>query len=129
MQDSTSTPRKNQKRKSVLRHAPALAESDLGWFCLYCGIALVPLKTPYTDARYYIQEGANSFLLRDEFALCSVDHIVPVCKGGADDIDNLALVCESCNWSKGGMDLSDYLHYNANRIMKRRKRRFFYHEG
>jgi HNH endonuclease len=29
-----------------------------------------------------------------------IDHIQPVVKGGADDIDNLGLACELCNQSK-----------------------------
>lgn len=31
----------------------------------------------------------------------SVDHVVPVSKGGAHDIDNFQLLCKPCNSSKG----------------------------
>jgi len=30
------------------------------------------------------------------------DHVVPVCQGGTDDVDNLVLACNSCNSRKGG---------------------------
>jgi len=31
-----------------------------------------------------------------------VDHIVPVCKGGTDRLDNLQTLCRKCNRGKGG---------------------------
>lgn len=31
-----------------------------------------------------------------------VDHIVPVCHGGSDDLDNLQTLCWDCNRGKGG---------------------------
>jgi hypothetical protein len=31
-----------------------------------------------------------------------VDHILPVCKGGSDDPDNLTTACEACNQGKAG---------------------------
>lgn len=36
------------------------------------------------------------------------DHIVPVSKGGSDDLDNLATACRACNRSKGAKDLESW---------------------
>lgn len=36
-----------------------------------------------------------------------VDHIIPVSKGGTDDICNLATSCLDCNRGKGAKKLSD----------------------
>ena len=36
-----------------------------------------------------------------------VDHIVPVSKGGTDDLDNLATACQSCNAGKAAIPLGD----------------------
>lgn len=34
-----------------------------------------------------------------------VDHIVPVCAGGDNDVDNLTTACDACNLGKGGRGL------------------------
>lgn len=37
-----------------------------------------------------------------------IDHIMPVCKGGTDDPENLTCACASCNRSKGGRTLEEW---------------------
>lgn len=37
-----------------------------------------------------------------------VDHVVPVIKGGSDDVSNLALACQGCNLSKGSKTLEEW---------------------
>lgn len=37
-----------------------------------------------------------------------VDHIVPLRKGGKDDLDNMICACRSCNHYKSTLDLDDF---------------------
>lgn len=37
----------------------------------------------------------------------TIDHIVPLSKGGRDTLDNLALACAACNQAKGDTVTSD----------------------
>ena len=41
----------------------------------------------------------------------TIDHIVPLCKKGANVLDNLATACRSCNCSKGDKQLITWLTY------------------
>ncbi|MEO2014840.1 MAG: HNH endonuclease signature motif containing protein [Fuerstiella sp.] len=40
----------------------------------------------------------------------SIDHLIPRVKGGADDADNLIRACRSCNSSKHGRDMLDWMN-------------------
>lgn len=70
---------------------------------------LSPLPNPRTHARtlYGQQEGhCAGCALHFELRHLEVDHIIARAKGGTDHIDNLQLLCGSCNRIKGdrGMD-------------------------
>jgi 5-methylcytosine-specific restriction endonuclease McrA len=39
----------------------------------------------------------------------TVDHIVPIAKGGGDEMDNLVAACRSCNYSKQDKSEADFL--------------------
>lgn len=43
------------------------------------------------------------------FNSITLDHIVPKCKGGSNDISNLAVSCYECNNLKGDKDLDEFL--------------------
>src|SRR5579875_2972972 len=34
----------------------------------------------------------------EDYKLWQKDHIVPICAGGTEDFDNLAIACRHCNW-------------------------------
>lgn len=36
--------------------------------------------------------------------LGEIDHIVPVCHGGSNELDNLRLLCKGCNRDKGAWE-------------------------
>lgn len=38
-----------------------------------------------------------------------IDHIVPLAKGGTDDLSNLCAACPECNHAKGNKNLSEFL--------------------
>lgn len=64
----------------------------------------------YSDeAKAFILE-----LLKDPCSYCgdpadTVDHIVPVSKGGSSEVENLTAACNSCNGGKCNKDLLLYL--------------------
>ncbi len=44
-----------------------------------------------------------------------IDHIIPVCRNGREDEDNMQVLCQSCNYKKGrGIDLEPYLKIGVN---------------
>lgn len=68
----------HQEWKELLR--------SYNWKCVYCGITMVEKTGPDQITR---------------------DHIIPVTKGGTDDIENIVPACRSCNSKKN--DRIDYL--------------------
>lgn len=52
-------------------------------YCWYCGKEMEPLKL-------------------------TKDHVFPRSKGGDNDMDNIIMVCKTCNSSKGDMDLFEW---------------------
>ena len=38
----------------------------------------------------------------------TVDHLIPISKGGTDDLDNLLTMCGRCNFSKGAKIGGDF---------------------
>lgn len=63
----------------------AVLERD-GWRCVYCETEDGPFH---------------------------VDHILPVSKGGLDELENLACSCATCNLSKGAKLLDEWEGYDA----------------
>src|SRR5262245_22398279 len=48
----------------------------------------------------------------DSGVTLQVDHVVPVDRGGTDDLDNLAALCQPCNRGKSNLTLADYRGLN-----------------
>ena len=50
------------------------------------------------------------------FKWCSIDHIIPRCRGGGDNKENLQLVHFECNSRKGGDLPKGYSHIQYPRL-------------
>lgn len=62
-----------------------------GWHCWYCRIPVVP------DAAPGLMPNAHGI----HVSVATVDHVVPLCRGGTNDRTNLVLACSWCNGKKG----------------------------
>jgi len=61
---------------------------------------LRPDTSFYEDA--YARDGYCCRYCGQEDPPLSIDHIVPRCQGGGDELENLAVACRSCNSRKNG---------------------------
>lgn len=62
--------------------------------CYYCGREV--LEIPFKKGQKKPRNAAT------------IDHIIPVCRGGEDKIDNMVLACHACNNEKGNMSLKNF---------------------
>ena len=69
------------------KHYHEIVKRD-GNRCVYCG------RTPIYPA--YLSYAGNHHK-----EMATIDHVIPKCKGGTDDLDNLVLACWACNVRKG----------------------------
>jgi 5-methylcytosine-specific restriction endonuclease McrA len=69
-------------------------------FCFYCTRTL-------NDRRVMRRKDRNRGL---DF---TVDHKIPLCRGGADDRANKVPCCHRCNNLKGDMTSAEFFHYIA----------------
>lgn len=60
-------------------------------FCFYCKCKL------QKDTNFY-DDGGKIVVTKRNW---HVDHVIPVCKGGSNQIENLVPSCPQCNMKKG----------------------------
>lgn len=49
-----------------------------------------------------------AYCTKDCEELSTIDHIVPLSKGGGNTLDNLVMACYRCNQQKGNLSLSEF---------------------
>jgi hypothetical protein len=59
------------------------------------------------------QNGLCTGCKKDIKTSYTVDHIVPLIRGGSNRIENIQLMCKSCNCSKGAKDMQEFLEYRG----------------
>lgn len=94
---------KHRKSGTTLKYAYILAEEQGGWFCIYCGCELSPNRPGGNRKRGYAE----------------VDHLVPISKGGTDDLSNLALACVTCNTQKKAMTAHDFVLWRRDWLARK----------
>lgn len=57
-------------------------------------------RRKYRDKLYAEQNGL-CFWCAGDMDPPTVDHVVPICKGGGNSYDNVVLSCHSCNQARG----------------------------
>jgi len=72
-------------------------------FCWYCGSRIYVNPAEYTD-----ELGKTN-----PKTMFSVDHLIPLSKGGKTEIDNLVPCCFSCNATKHNRDFEEFRYYLA----------------
>ena len=73
------------------------------------------------DTRLPLNSSIRKLIFERDFYRCincgthkslSIDHIVPVSKGGGNEIKNLQTLCTTCNSSKGNKSMTEWLESN-----------------
>lgn len=81
------------KRWSQLTIRRRIIWNVRGPYCEYCG-----RRTTKPETYFEVQHPL----------MATVDHRIPVCRGGTSDWDNLALACRDCNEFKGDMTVAEF---------------------
>jgi len=56
------------------------------------------------------KDGLSPLSTSDEF-LSSIDHVIPLSRGGSNDDDNIQLLCLPCNLKKGDKTMPEFIDY------------------
>ena len=109
------------KRTTISKSKQATIFTRDKWCCRYCGVevffspALKALNSRFPNSGYYHRNGRKDKMSQLLLNRCgAIDHIVPVSKGGSNDLDNLICACWQCNSTKSNSESIDWI----NKILK-----------
>jgi 5-methylcytosine-specific restriction endonuclease McrA len=74
-----------------------LVERD-GLTCHYCHAKLA--SADMSEGWAY-HAASDAWMLTPGYRYCHIDHVIPMSRGGSDDLSNLVLSCSTCNEAKG----------------------------
>lgn len=71
--------------------------------------------------RMFYRQGGKCFYCQEKFVIASstIDHVIPISKGGTNNIGNIVLACNSCNSSKNDSLLSHWRYKGAGTLRAR----------
>ena len=76
---------------------------------MICAICDNKFESKYPHSKYCSIKCRK--IAREQIAGYHMDHMIPRCKGGSDDIENLALACIWCNMAKGCSDVDKFIQW------------------
>jgi 5-methylcytosine-specific restriction endonuclease McrA len=59
--------------------------------------------------RVVVKYGRPTHVIKNLDNACSVDHVIPLARGGTNTLDNLVIACVRCNNEKNDMLLSEWI--------------------
>ena len=95
----------------------AAALLGIGWMEKHNGLLRLKYFTNVSDIRKSLGRRVRKRILKGKkCAACGsssplvVDHIIPICRGGTSEDNNLQALCIGCNQKKGKKTMEEWLH-------------------
>ncbi len=92
--------KKRRNKRNWAKNKMLASTSSLLTKCHWCGMMLVWAKK-LTVPKVIDQRACKVSFGRFEFNMATVDHVIPLSKGGNNHISNLVPSCNSCNAGRG----------------------------
>src|SRR5688572_12510223 len=84
------------RNQYLFKLAQEIHEKSL-WRCWYCGVEVATQARRITNPKKY-----------KHLDRASVDHKMPISRGGLDEIENLVTACKRCNTQKNNLTIEEY---------------------
>ncbi len=91
----------------LMAYSQTIADRDGGHICHYCWIPLANAESPGTG-------------------MATIDHKIPLSRGGSNRLENLVLCCEKCNVEKDDQSYKNFFAFKRKFRAQRKARRGIY---